>query len=127
MSKAPAYYTLITAEILFTLASQDPFQIDPPEEEPAIRTTKINGVLSDPNPEITAALIGKAQQIVQLQFHKRMQGEKPQVLDVVLLSLSPLGYMTEDQFQDTSKAAKVSDLVLPQPKHLSPDDPFSSF
>jgi hypothetical protein len=114
MSK-PYYYSLITAEIQFNLPG-----------DPTVHAGRLNGVMADALPEITAKLIGKAQQIVQLQFHKRMEGLDPKVLDVVLLGLTPLGRMTESEFQGTPKGEPVSDKVLPQPKHLNQDDPFSS-
>lgn len=114
MSKT-LYYSLITAEIQFNLPN-----------DPTVHTGRLNGVLADIHPEITAKLIGKAQQIVQLQFHKRMDGQDPTVLDVVLLNLTPLGRMTESEFQGT---APKEDKLKPQPlvlKHLSLDDPFTS-
>lgn len=117
MSKTPYYYyALITAEIVF----QQP-------DDPTIYTQRLNGVLADPQPEITAKLLGKAQQIAQLQFRKRMDDTAIEILDVVILGLTVLGYMTEAMFQGTPKADKVSDLVLPQPKHLKQDDPFVSY
>lgn len=109
------YYSLITAEITFQLP-----------ENPEIFTQRLNGVLADAHPEITAKLIGKAQQIAQLQFRKRMDDSAIEILDVVILYLAPLGRMTESEFQGT---APKEDKLKPQPlvlKHLSLDDPFTS-
>jgi hypothetical protein len=111
----PLHYTLISAEITFQLP-----------EDPEIYTQRLNGVLADALPEITAKLIGKAQQIVQLQFRKRMDNSAIEILDVVILNLTALGRMTELEFQGTSKNDKVGDKVVVQPKHLKQDDPFTS-
>jgi hypothetical protein len=114
MSKGPFYYTLITAEIVFQLP-----------EDPMIYTAHVNGVLSDKHPEITARLIGKAQQIAQLQFHKQLEvqqltDQEPKVLTVVILNLAPLGRMTEAEFQGIPQGDKP--VVVP----ASLDDPFNS-
>jgi hypothetical protein len=113
MSKAPQYYTLITAEILFQQS-----------DDPEIYTARINGVLADPQPEITAKLIGKAQQIAQHQLDKRNQnGQDLKIIDVVILNLTALGRMTDEEFQGTSikDAGPMATL-----KHLMQDDPFTS-
>lgn len=114
MSRARQYYSLITAEIVFQAG-----------EDTTLFTVRTNGVLADDLPEITAKLIGKAQQIAQHQFHKRMDGrDNIKVIDVVILALSPLGHMTADEFQDAPKGDRSPRKALD--KHLAQDDPFVS-
>ena len=66
-----------------------------------IHSTRVNGVLVDLDKNIPLRLLGKAQQILQLNFHQRMQDESIQVLDVILADFSYMGHMTQEEFQAT--------------------------
>lgn len=81
------HHYLICAEILFQL----------PEEE-GIRAVKVNGVLVTEHNRIGSPQLGKAQEIAQLHFRQSMPDPKVEIMDVVLLNMSYLGQMTEEQF-----------------------------
>lgn len=83
------HHHLITGEIVFRHKQDESGQVN------AIR---VNGVLLDEARDIPARLLGKSQQILQLNFHKRMQDDSIEVLDVVLVNFVYLGEFTEEQF-----------------------------
>lgn len=89
MDELKNHYHMIAAEIVFRVQGQ--------EEVNAVR---INGVLVSPTRDIPVRSLGKAQQIVQLNFHQRMQSDKIEVLDVVLMNFMHLGHMTAEQFNE---------------------------
>lgn len=92
------HYHMICGEIIFKDASS--------EIPSAVRC---NGVLVDPEKNIPVRLLGKAQQILQLQFHQKMDGLVVTVVDVVLMNFMYLGFMTEEQFRKTPEGMKVQE------------------
>lgn len=102
------HHTLITAEIVFRHKA---------DEAGNVHAIRANGVMASTSKEITAFLIGKAQQIVQMNFHTRMQGEAAEVeiLDVVIINLSYLGLMTTEEFKAVPEGAKLQEKPRPQP------------
>lgn len=82
------HHFLITGEIVFRARNS--------EDVNAIRT---NAVLLTEDTIINVAAIGKSQQLLQLNFHKKMSDDNIEVLDVVILNLSYLGNMSEAEFQ----------------------------
>lgn len=97
------HHHLICAEIVFTHDDEGSFPN-------AIRT---NGVLITQEREIPVASLGKAQQIVQMNFHQRMQDEKIKVVDVVLMNFSYLGQFTKEEFHKTPEGVKLQEKVEP--------------
>lgn len=96
------HYHMIAGEIVFQ---------DPSSELPvAIRA---NGVLIDPGKEIPIRLLGKAQQILQINFHQKMEGVEVKVLDVVLINFMYLGHMTAEQFQKVPEGMKMQERPAP--------------
>lgn len=108
------HYHLVTAEIVFRNIT---------EENGPLCTVRLNGIITDAKSQhIPHRLLGKAQQVVQLHFHNRM-AEIPgiEVVDVVLLGFSYLGFMTEEEFQVPPEGVKL------QAKEASPsNDPLLS-
>lgn len=102
-SSKPHHYHLIHGEIVFKHKDHD-----------QIHSTRVNGVLVDLERNIPIRLLGKAQQILQLNFHQRMQDESIQVLDVILADFSYLGLMTQEEFQAAPEGAVL------QPKAQAP-------
>lgn len=102
------HYHMVAAEIVFRDI-----------ESEQVNALRINGVIVDSGKSIPVRLLSKAQQIVQMNFHQRMADPKIQVLDVVLMNMFHLGYMTEAEFrkvpegvklQERTQAAPVADL-----------------
>ena len=92
------HHHLITGEIVFRHKKDEGGQVN------AIR---VNGVLLDDARDLPARLLGKSQQILQLNFHKRMQDENIEVLDVVLVNFTYLGEFTEEQFHATPEGTTL--------------------
>lgn len=102
------HHHLITGEIVFKY----------PEHE-NIHSVRVNGVLIDLERDIPVRLLGKAQQILQLNFHQRMQDEKIQVLDVVLSNISYLGHFTQAEFHAVPEGTKLKEKAPETPeRHL---------
>jgi hypothetical protein len=74
-----------------------------------VNALRINGVLVDPGRIIPVRLLGKAQQILQMNFHQRMANPKIEVLDVVLMNLFHLGHMTESEFRAVPEGQKLQE------------------
>lgn len=99
----PHHHHLIHGEIVFKHKDHD-----------QIHSTRVNGILVDAQQNIPVRLLGKAQQILQLNFHQRMQDESIQVLDVILADFSYLGLMTQEEFQTVPEGTAL------QPKAQAP-------
>jgi len=87
---------LVAGEIIFNQADSD-----------VVHSVRLNAMIAHTDVNLPARLIGKAQQTLQMLLFKRM-GESaeavgiamPQITvhDVVILNISPLGWMSEDEF-----------------------------
>lgn len=96
------FHHLIVGEIVFRHRNSED-----------IHGIRLNGILIDDQDTIPVRLLGKAQQILQLNFHKKMQDENIEVLDVILQSFSPLGQMTEEEFHAVPEGVKVEERKAP--------------
>ena len=90
------HHYLIVGEIIFQ-----------EEDNEAIASIRMNGVLIDPNKDIPVRLLGKAQQILQMNFYQRMQEQPVKVLDVVLMNFLYLGLMTQEEFHQPPEGTKL--------------------
>ena len=63
-----------------------------------LNTLTMNTVMPVEQNFITAADLGKTQQSLQIQLHKRMEGVEVVVLDVLFNGISYLGEMTKEEF-----------------------------
>lgn len=92
------HHHLIVGEIAFRERNR--------EEIAALR---INGIMMDPERDLPVRLLGKAQQILQLNFHQRMGDQNLEVLDVVLMNFVYLGQMTQEEFHKTPEGTKLQE------------------
>lgn len=92
------HHHLVTAEIVFTQKGQD-----------QIAALRINGLLVSEQKEIPVRSLGKAQQIVQMNFHQRMQGQEVEVVDVVIFNLTYLGEFTQEEFHKAPEGTKLAE------------------
>lgn len=92
MSDTVQHYHLVSAEVLFQTADDQPVQ-----------GFKLNTTIVTDDGKVTAKLIGRAQ--VTLQKLTFMKFGNVNISDVFIISISPLGEMTEDAF-----VAGVADL-----------------
>lgn len=103
------HHHLVAGEIVFKQKDHD-----------NIHSVRVNGVLIDPEKEIPVRLLGKAQQILQLNFHQRMQDENIEVLDVVLTNFVYLGHFTQEEFHRVPEGTKLQEKAAQAPaeRHL---------
>ena len=92
------HYYLVHGSIVFTdKENENPVKLD------------LNAILPTDTPNIDTKALGKAQQNLQLTFHKKMEDETLQVVDVILNSISYLGCMTHEEFYgDTPKVKPIT-------------------
>lgn len=93
------HHYLITGEIVFT----------PNRESDDVNAIRLNGVLIQDEVFFDVATLGKCQQILQLNFHQRMQDDNINVVDVIIYSLTYLGFMTKDQFHKEPEGTKLQE------------------
>ena len=96
------HYYLVHGSIVFTdKENKNPVKLD------------LNAILPTDTQNIDTKALGKAQQNLQLTFHKKMEDPKLKVVDVILNSLSYLGCMTHEEFYaDTPKTKPSASPVL---------------
>ena len=90
------HHHLIVGEIIFK-----------EEGSEAIASLRVNGVLMDPKQEVPVRLLGKAQQILQMNFYQRMGEQRVTVLDVILMNVVYLGHMTQEEFHQPPEGTKL--------------------
>lgn len=95
------HHYLVAAEVVFLSEEEG-------EHPNAIR---LNAVLAQEDKALPVKSIGRAQQAVQLNFFKRMNDAKIQVLDVVIISFSYLGHMSEKEFQKVPEGHQLAERV----------------
>jgi hypothetical protein len=102
----------------FMIAAQVVFAVQAEGSEPALNTAFINGVVTNDKDVFPSRLVGKAQQIAQMQLFKRLgdEAKNVNVLDVVIMSIMNLGYMTDGDFlaapEGTAKKEKAGGAKL---------------
>jgi hypothetical protein len=97
------FFFMVAATIVFQVQLEDG---NP--ESTVMNSVAINGVVTHTEDKVPAKLLGKAQQVVQLQFAKKMGDDMPKVnvVDVVIMNLMNLGYMSDEEFNATPDGMK---------------------
>ena len=90
------WYHLVTAQIVYQVNGQ-----------PEISSMYLNGIVTTNTVNLPAASLGKAQQAVQMHFHQRHEGVDLKVLDVVIMNLTNLGHMTQQEFHATPEGTEL--------------------
>lgn len=89
MEQKPArHHYLITGEIVFKARDME-----------TVNGMRANGILLTENTNIGVAAIGKAQQVIQMNFFQKMNDPTLIVIDVIILGMTYLGHMTEEEFK----------------------------
>lgn len=83
------HYHLVAGNVVFQT---------PEGPEQTMGSLTLNTVLRGPTPNVPARQIGRAQQALQMLFFDKTGDPTLQVVDVVIISVSPLGFMTEAEF-----------------------------
>lgn len=91
-------YILITGEIIFH-----------GKEDPTLNVMRLNTVVTTKDPRISVAHIGRAQQGLQMEFHRRMQQPELEVKDVIILNIVRLGHFTHEEFNAPPEGMKLQE------------------
>lgn len=94
---APASYWLLYAgQIVFKHPSND-----------VPTAIYANAVVRSATVNIGTHELNKAQQALQLNFHKKVATPEVEILDVVFVSITQLGFMTDEEFQRIPENLRV--------------------
>ena len=102
------FFFMVAATIVFQVA------LDPKNPEATVTNSMpLNAVVTSPEDKLPSALIGRAQQAVQMQFIKKMGDEMPtvKIVDVVITNLMNLGYMTDAEFSAVPEGLKQTEAL----------------
>lgn len=99
------FHFMVAAELVFTLPAG--------EGEVAINTARVNSVVTHDKDTVPTHLLGQAQKAVQMQLFKRLGDEaaKVTVVDVVIINLMNLGYMTDAEFNAVPEGKKLQEVA----------------
>lgn len=75
-------------------------------------SVRLNSVATSQFNKIPVALIGKAQQGLQLNFFKKMEDPDVQVLDVVIMNIFHLGHMTPAEFHKPPEGTVLQEVAV---------------
>lgn len=89
-------YFLICGKIIFRVYGDD----DKQEENVHIEDVTLNAILKQTDMNINVRSLGKAQQNLQMSFYRNLPDpSRVNVVEVVLVSITHLGNMTEAEFR----------------------------
>lgn len=106
---ARKFYFLTACQVVFAVQNEG--------EEVQMSSAFINGVVTNDKDVFPSRLVGKAQQIAQMHLFKRLGQEASKnvnVVDVVVMSVTNLGYMTEEEFQAAPEGMKQQETKRPE-------------
>lgn len=95
------HHFLVTGEVVFGFTDRDD-----------VHGIRLNAMISHEEGNLPVFMVGRMQQALQFQFHKRMQDPKVAVRDVVILNISPLGRMTKEEFERVPEGLKEQPMVM---------------
>ena len=93
-------YLLITGELVF---------VDPKVEDSMPNAIRANGVMILSERKINRYAMGKAQQILQANFHQKMGEVQMKIVDVVITNFEWLGRMTPGEFAKMPEGLKMQE------------------
>lgn len=99
------YHFLVAALIIFKDKSDDS----------QIMKVELNTVVEHETDDIPVKLLGRAQQAAQIRFFKEMSDSQIQVIDVVILNMIRMGYMTSEEFKKGMTPAEVRPVASNDP------------
>ena len=80
-------------------------------EHETISTVTLNAIITSDTRELGVRSLAKAQQALQANFYQRMEGTEIKVVDVVIASLTHLGFMTPSKFHKEPEGFKIAPAV----------------
>lgn len=108
------FHHLITGQILLTQG-----------EDAGLSNVFLNAVLTTKECVVGAHDIGRAQQILQMLFFKKVPAEDQQgikIIDVVIMGIHTLGYMSDERFLQKPDNVEVQERAKTALKIVSSND-----
>lgn len=102
------YYHLISGEVVFVN--------NPDTINESIGSIRLNGILITDIATLPVRSLGKAQQVLQVNFMKQMGAQAPKIVDVVLHNFVLLGHFTKEEFEQPPEGMQVKPKVDPNPE-----------
>ena len=103
------HHNLITGEIVFRTSDSE-----------QVNAIRVNGILLTENQNIGVHGLGKAQQVLQLNFFKKMDDPTLKVADVIILGMTYLGRMTEEEFKAVPEGYQQQEMAK---EEVAPEAP----
>lgn len=101
------FYHLVAGEVIFR---------DPDTEQSGV--VRLNVMIVTPDGNVAVRHIGGAQQSLQLRFFERVENPKLQVIDVVIIGISSLGEMTNEEFHREPPGQVLQEVAVETPANL---------
>lgn len=95
MSQNKHYHYWLASTQLLTKESAESTQVS---------SLFMNAIAKTPEKTVSTQVLGNIQKNVQMQYRNVVQEAESVVLDVVIMSISYLGYMTDDEFAPVAEA-----------------------
>lgn len=108
------HHFLITGEIVFQAPGSE-----------QVNAMRCNAILVSDQTTINVTALGKSQQVLQLNFFKKMGDPKLQVLDVIITNICPLGQMTEAEFHQAPEGMQLQEQASKEPESAANDLPLT--
>lgn len=82
-----------------------------------VQSIPVNGMITADTKNLGQHQLAKAQQILQMNLAKKLEDavEAPNFVDVIIISIMHLGYMTMDEFTNRPQGVSVQEKVSPAP------------
>lgn len=82
------------------------------KEDSPLQEAHLNGVIADVGRDIPTRGLAVAQQTLQLNLHQKWQGDPPQIIDVLIVSINYLGYMTDAEMHTPPEGTKITEIPV---------------
>lgn len=80
-------YWLVSGEVIYS------------DKDEVFHRYNVNGIIKGETPNINVRGLANAQKVLQINFHQQTKNEDFKVVDCIIFAISPLGFMTDDEFQ----------------------------
>lgn len=102
---ARKHYHLVAGQVLFK------------NKEDEVGSITLNAIVTSDSSKVPVRMIGRAQQALQMNFHKRMEDPSLTIFDVVVLGLTHCGHMTDREWNKAPDGTQLQE--------ISGDSPFT--
>lgn len=79
-------------------------------EEGPVSAISLNAISTSTTKNVPARMLGRAQQGLQVNLHKKIDGVPVKIRDVVITNVCHLGHMTEEEFQKAPEGTELKEV-----------------